>query len=653
MREILYARGIEVGEGEAEIEASQERDERFLDRVMSDLKFGQSFYFERNQEFARQEKWYYRDHYDRSVPKSADVPISEQIDNTTNIENEHLVTLNIPFSSVQRAHTMMTGEDPIIEVLSGSSRADKVVKMLHSVYQLNSRRWGSNPVHDSIFNQLLYGWGVLRTTWSRNDYDDEDTDFQGDRPMYHFPIEIKSLDPYEVYPIAGGTHEQWKAVVHRTFMKVYEVEEQWGVTLNHNDEDRVDEDLDYTEPLRPEKEVEVVDYWAWEGDQIIHTVVAHQQFVMRPSVMKFYDCLPFTIFHCAKTTSKVGGNMGLSVNYALVDSVSEMEWLLNRHMRIADLYADPTMVIRRVNDEPVDIEPGSGTIEILEGEDVYYLQFRGTLPDLDQLTQFFRVQVDEEGFSLPQAGQSGIDTIAQQQASLIKIFKPVENAQMALEDVNAKIVGLSQRYSWDDTIEVMGRMDSEDNVESFAFNIKGKDTKGMRNTKVNLRARFPLEELRNVAAAATLKNAELMPPKVVMKRLLHAQDPEAWRDEIMSTRAEDNPMVMQQLIDTQLQTIAQRSSIQKMVEEELNALAQQGMAPQQMEGMPPEDMAMRGQPSQQGSPEAPAPMQPPPEQAQMEGLLAQMGADQGMADNATPVPMEENPLANIQQPPGV
>ena len=77
------------------------------------------------------------------------------------------------------------------------------------------------------------------------------------------------------------------------------------------------------------------------------------------------------------------------------------------------------------------------------------------------------------------------------------------------------------------------------------------------------------------------------------------------------------------------------------------------MSPEQMEGMPPEDMAMRGQPSQQGSPESPAPMQPPPEQGQMEGLLAQMGADQGMADNATPLPMEENPLGNIQQPPGV
>ena len=646
MREILYAKGVEVGEGEAEIEANEERDDKFLDRIEADLKFGLSFYFERDQEFQRQERWYYRDHYDRSVPKTADVPISEQIDNTTNIENEHLVTLNIPFSSVQRAHTMMTGEDPIIEVLSGSSRADKVVKMLHSVYQLNTRRWGSNPVHDAIFNQLLYGWGVLRTTWSRNSYADNDEEFQGDRPMYHFPIEIKSIDPSEVFPIAGGTHEQWKAIVHRTWMKVYEVEEQWGVTLNYNDVDRQDEDLDWTTPLHPEKEVEVVDYWAWEGDHIIHAVIAHGQYVMRPSVMLFYDCLPFTIFHCAKTTSKVGGNMGLSVNYALVDSVAEMEWLLNRHMRIADLYADPTMVIRRVNDEPVDIEPGSGTIEILEGEDVYYLQFRGTLPDLDQLTQFFRIQIDEEGFSLPQAGQSGIDTIAQQQASLIKVFKPVENAQMALEDINSKVVGLAQRYSWDDNIEVMGRMDSEDNVESFAFNVKGKDTKGMRNTKVHLRARFPLEELRNVAAAATLKNSELMPTKVVMRRLLNAQDPESWRDEILSTRAEDDPMVMQQLIGTQLQTIAQRNSIQQMVQDELAAAA--------ASAVPPEQMAMRGQMSQMGAPESAAPLQPPAEQMQMEELLAQMGADQGMADNATPLPVpEENPLNNIQPPAGV
>ena len=647
MREVLYARGLDTGEGEAEILANQERDEKFLERMMSDLKWARSFYFERDEEFDRQEKFYYRDHYDRSVPKTADVPPSEQIDNSTNIENEHLVTLNIPFSSVQRAHTMMTGEDPIIEVLSSSSRADKVVKMLHSVYQLNTRKWGSNPVHDAVFNQLLYGWGVLRTTWSRNQYADEDAEFLGDRPMYHFPIEIKSINPREVYPIAGGTHEQWKAVIHRTYMKVYEVEEQWGVVLNFADEDRTDEDVDYTQPLHPEKEVEVVDYWAWEGDQINHSISAHNQFVMRPAVMMFYDCLPFTVFHCAKTTSSLGANMGLSVNYALVDSVSEMEWLLNRHMRIADLYADPTMVIRRVNDEPVEIEPGSGTIEILEGEDVYYLQFRGSLPDLDNLTNFFRIQLDEEGFSLPQAGQSGIDTIAQQQASLIKIYKPVENAQMALEDVNAKVVGLMQRYSWEKNIEVMGRMDSEDNVESFSFNIKGKDTKGMRNTKVHLRARFPLEELRNVAAAATLKNSELMPAKVVMRRLLNAQDPDSWRDEILSTRAEDDPMIMQQLIGTQLQTIAQRSAIQQMVQEELaNAAAPSQLTPDQIAG--------RGQMSQQGTPQSPAPMQTPPDQMQMEGLLAQLGADQGMADNATPLPVpEENPINNIQPGMGV
>ena len=121
MRDILYAKGIDVGEGEAEIQANQERDDQFLDRMMSDLMFGLSFYKERDQEFGRQERWYYRDHYDRATVKGADTPLSEQVDTSSNIENEHLVTLNIPFSSVQRAHTMMTGEDPIIEVLSNSS----------------------------------------------------------------------------------------------------------------------------------------------------------------------------------------------------------------------------------------------------------------------------------------------------------------------------------------------------------------------------------------------------------------------------------------------------------------------------------------------------------------------------------------------------
>ena len=90
MREVLYARGIEAGKGEAEILTNQERDEKFLERMMSDLKWARSFYFERDQEFDRQERFYYRDHYDRSVPKTTDVPSSEQIDNTTNIENEHL-----------------------------------------------------------------------------------------------------------------------------------------------------------------------------------------------------------------------------------------------------------------------------------------------------------------------------------------------------------------------------------------------------------------------------------------------------------------------------------------------------------------------------------------------------------------------------------
>jgi len=82
--------------------------------------------------------------------------------------------------------------------------------------------------------------------------------------------------------------------------------------------------------------------------------------------------------------------------------------------------------------------------------------------------------------------------------------------------------------------------------------------------------------------------------------------------------------------------------------------AQQNQIPEEQMAIPSNEIGMRGQMSQMGTPESPAPLQPPPEQMEMEGLLAQMGADQGMADNATPLPIpEENPLNNIQPPMGV
>lgn len=636
MVDILYAKGITVEEGEEAFEKDAKKDSKFLDRIKDDLTFGLSHYRERNLEFDRQEDWYYRKHYDNPSPPAGDIQPSDATDNSSNIDDEHLVTINVPFSSVQRAHTMMTGETPTIEVLSKKSGSARVVKLLHGVIEQNSRRWGANPLHDAIFNQLLYGWGVIRTIWNRNEWEDSDKSFKGDRPTYEFPIEVKSLLPREIYPIPGGTRGRWKAVIHLTLQKVYEIEEAFDVKLQHNDTDFVNNednaDFDGTAPLNPEKEVEVIDYWAWKGNEIIHAVVAHEQFVLRPSVMKFYDSLPFTIFFCAATTSKQGDKIGLSANYALVDSVAELEWLVNRHMRITDLYADPKLVIERVNDEPVGSVFGDNNVlELIEGERAYFLQFQGVIPDLSILQNFFKTQLDEEGFSLPQAGESGLDTIAQQQAALIKIFKPVENAEEGWVDVNAKVIGLLQRYSWNENVQISGIMRTDEEEEAFSFSLKGQDTKGMRDTRVSLRARFPLEELRNVSAAATLKNSGLMSPMRIMKRLLNIQDPENESDLIREAQIADDPQLRAAVTQNRLTLLQQRSTIMEVVAEEAQRVQD-------------EDVTARGEPASQGTPQA----QPPADgtqgvEAALQGIEGELGAGvpdnplDGLAERSTPL----------------
>ncbi len=641
MRHILYAEGIHVGEGEEEIAQNEEKDELFLDRVMSDLSWGHGFYGERNREFDRQADWYFRNHYETTSPVQGDQPLNASTDDASNIENEHLVTINVPFESVQRAHTMMTGESPMIEVLVNRKSGGKVVQFLHGAIQANQRRWGANPMHDGIFNQLLYGWGVIRTTWAREPI--EEDDFEGDSPPYDFPIKIESIHPEEIYPIPGGVREEWKAVVQHTQQRVYEVEEEWGVQLHMNDSefdaflrDNEGDTPDVNAPLDPQLMVDVIDYWAWEGDRIIHAVVAHEQFVMRPTHAKYYDMLPHTIFFCARTTvRRRGEHIGLSANYALVDSVSELERIINRQMRIIDLYAEPTTVVTRVNDEPIDVTPG-GVLELVEGESAAYLQYTGTIPTIDSLERFFSRQIEEEGFGLPQQGESGLDTIAQQQAALIKIFKPVENAQEAWETVNAKIIGLIQRYSWDQPVKVRGRLDGDDESEAFDINLRGRETKAMRDTRVKLRARFPLEELRNVAAAATLKNSSLMPTEVIMKRLLNSTDPAQWREAILTERIEDDPATITTLIQNQLAILSQRAQMSVMAAE---ALADEAS-----------EVEARGEPSQAGTPQAPAPLGAPsevPPDIQAQQAASQSGVP--LADNATPLPVGENPAGNLGQ----
>jgi len=640
-RKTIYAYGLEEKKNESLLFSNEEDEEEFLDRVMNDTAWAKGFYSGRNLEFDRMEKWFFGEHYE--------TPIDAETDDIagyagSNRETEHLVTLQLPFTSIVRAHTVITNEFPAFEVLgSTSKRANSVEKFLYGVHFVNKERWGSFPMNDAIFNQLLYGWGVVRVTWSRNEYKDPMPGFDGDAPHYQFPIQVESINPREVFPVPGGTQERWRAIIHETRMSVVECNELYGVELQLSDAQR-EEQIANTrdgltvnlEPLHPNQEVAVQDYWCWEGGRIIHATVANDQFVIRPSVMKEYDQLPFVIFFCMQTTVKHKGEwFGLSANHALINSVREMEWLATRWERITELYAEPVTVIINANDDPVraTYEPGE-QINLVEGESAYYLEFRGTLPDVPNLIRFFQGMAEEDAFTIPREGTSGLDTLALQQAGMIKIFKPVENAEQAYEAVNSRIIGLLQRCSPEKKVNVYGRITGDEDSEQFSVNLSGKDTKGMRQTLVRIRAKFPMEELRNVAAAATLKNSRLMQTPLIQKRFLNIQDTAKSKAELLQEDLEADPTLRMALVADKVRNIAEaRSNVMAMVAEEAARL---GGVPAQ--GTMPQDRAAM---SQMGGPENNPPLGP---QESMEQMEMRAQAEPGIVDN---------PLAMIEQSGGV
>lgn len=639
MRDVIYAEGAEPTEGEEALGSAF--DEDMLNKVMADDGFARSFYAERNRYFDRMSKWFFGQHYLDSVDNEDESPDFYNGDGG-NVESEHTVTLQMPFTTVVRAHTMMTNEFPAFEVMNkgdNPDRENKVEKFLYGVHHINKERWGRYPMSEAIFNQLLYGWGVVRVTWQRREWE-EDKSFKGDAPLYNFPIEVVSLNPDEVYPIPGGHNERWKAVIHRTSRRVWEVNDEFGVHLMMSDEQATDERRaalvsgeligDLYEPLSDDEVVDVIDYWCWSGNKIYHCVVANNQFVVPPSWAKFYDQLPFVIFFCIDTTDKINGHrFGLSAIHGLVDSVAETEWLVNRHMAILDKYADPVTIVTRVNDEPLRgrFLPGE-VVELVEGEAARYLQFDGVVPDVKVLEDFFLAMAQEDAFTIPRDGASGLDTVALQQAGMVKIFKPVENAEQAYEQVNSRVIGLLQHFSWNKKLSVYGRVQGDEDVAAFSVNVSGKDTKGLRQTQVRIRAKFPLEELRNVAAAATLYNSRLMQRPLVQKRFLNIQDTDASERALTQEDVKMHPALRDALIQFRVQSMVQQSTVDQVMAQEAERLAQ------------------RGEPSTQGTPQSGAPLGGQPDIEEQEAELRRSAVMGGNGPAGAPV--ADNPMTTME-----
>jgi len=525
------------------------------ERIMSDKDWAISFYSERNREFDNLKNWYYKLHYESDMINSLNSSISDSAlgDMPSSSENEHLSIINLPTDIVDTALTVIMNEMPHIEVLSNREsksaldKQNRTERVLVGTYYINTQVQGVDPIVDAAMNMILYGWGALRALWDidREAELDEADGFVAD---WMFPIVVQSISPYLVLPVPGGRYERWRAVIYSCHRAKAEIEEEWGVTINP----KRNEDNKVIAEYFDDTEIEYIDYWCWKGTEIWHAVMADGEFIKEPAHMEEYDSLPYEIFFCREGPDKTRGeNMGLSFLYTVLEPVKEMELLANRELRAIELYADPPLVTVKNPDSPsIPVETGPGArIELDQGESALYLQWQGNPPEVRAAKEFWSRLAQQ--FSFPDifsglvGGTSGLDTIALQQSGMAKVFTPRRNLERALENLNTKIIRLFQKRRPTKSLKVRGTRVEADEEHTFAFDIKGADTKGCEYTKVTIRARFPQEELRNAAIAQGLVASDMYSLRDAMSKFLYVQDPERMMRRRQEEKAEQDPAWMQ------------------------------------------------------------------------------------------------------------
>jgi len=568
----------------------------------------QSDHRNRNNEYDRYDRLYYKEHWQSPME-----------------EGDYQVTMPIHTETVNTAHSILTGFRPTITVYPNrdSERdkeiADNIERWHMAVDQENKSRMGRDEWAQAVFDQTRIGAGVIREVysfppgWIKEELDQDEMDT--------FPVVQQAINPVQVYwQVGNPVRGRFRLIFYQMEMTVADIESTYDIPLHT----RRNEKGQFTEKDYDEVRL-VTDWWEWKGKSIYHCIFTNVrdpndseplgQFIKPYTEMPEYYTLPYHIFFFRDTGSMEPERMGLSILYTLTDTPHDMEILSSRMMRIAEMYANPILVITRNpqigGDEEVEVhvDPGS-VLELFAGEDARYLQWQGSPPDFRYLWEKFDELTKEHSFARGLLGQgsdsTGFRAALDRETSLLKVSKALENYEQARANLYiARSYALS-KLSMDRKISARGLDPTEGR---YTVSVDGKTLWRYRDITVEVKPRFPGDLARDVNTVTQAVAAHLMDLDKGME-IIGENNKKKTRDAIKKDMIEFHPMVIEAEVQEYL---AERQ--QQKQEEEMETAAGSGFGtpPPMMPGMEGEgNMATPGpSPSAPGLPGMPsAPGQP-------------------------------------------
>ena len=266
-----------------------------------------------------------------------------------------------------------------------------------------------------------------------------------------------------------------------------------------------------------------------------------------------YGAIPYVHAYGDQTPSRDPAKAGVSMLASMEYLIPLLDQLLTMKQNALFLYAYPTPKITNYspidpslsNDgrpRALDFQPGQ-ILPLYSGEDLTFLQWQGTPPDLDELIAQTRAMIDQAGapsvlFGIPPDGNTSGYLLNQLINTARVSFQQIaRHAEQALE----RVVQLMWRLVESRIGEPVFVFEAED--EQGWIGLGPQDIDGYHAVRVRLDPLGPADDVAQGTLAANLVSARLASRRWAMREKLGIEDAEAVEDEILLDELIDAPEV--------------------------------------------------------------------------------------------------------------
>lgn len=456
---------------------------------------------------------------------------------------------------------------PTKEEEEGASIIEKAVA---SFIDINADRYQCDLKFETNLQFVRDGGACLFSCWdtvlhdngweTKTLLDAEGNPFNA-KVYYELPLRIEVIDPLQIHLLPGGP-KRWLAVVREEEMSVYDAEKLYEVELSafkgKSQQDKIDtkgEFLDYWElayELVPEgatdyeglnSEDDVTKYPMRKKLMVRNAMLFNNEFVRPLRPMDGYNDIAYTV-NFYNPASRSNSSEWHSVLSPLEHPVAELEDTTNMRKRLMLMYTGLPLVARTKSGKALNLDKAVGKIiNLKEGEDLGFPEWRGTPPDVDKHLDFARSRIQQSGFSDVMYGEGpssasgyGLSMLTDQ--NRIRLEPPISHLENLWTWASRKWIYLASQFIPNDYMELYGHIRGAD----FMEHIKGEDL-DKYSIRCEIKPEFPNERVRQHAMAVQV--AGIVPDRILMEEYLNIQQPDDARRMKIQELVESNPVAMQ------------------------------------------------------------------------------------------------------------